>query len=492
MTAYQELVTVAESKLGKLVFVQCPMLPMDRFHYSKNIRKWYTKKGVVLPPLGMAYLASIMRNKGYPLNIIDGYAEDLSREEMLSKIKKEEPDYLLFSSSTSTFLTVAGWMKILKNEFPDVVTVLGGSHTLTYPKETLTHKYIDIIAIGDAWETLPELIKTLDNKGDLNSVNGIGFKDKGGNIILTSPRRKVNSWDDIPFPARDLLPNDLYSTIISTQRPSTIIMTALGCPYICGYCDTPIRTVYRTPESVADEIEECVVKYGVKEINFYDETFTINQERAFKVCDEIIKRGLNKKIAFTIRTRADCITEELIKKLAEAGCTRINFGIESASEELLKKMKRYLSLDTIKRAIGWTKKHGIQAFGFFMIGIPGDTKESIEKTIDLAIELDLDYVQFTKLTPLPNTQVYFELQKETGTDYWRDYTLGKITGNETLQVTSCTIPPKELDELLQHAYKKFYFRPRYVLRRLKMVRSFTEFKDLFLSAIAVAGVNEFF
>src|SRR3989338_1257280 len=119
-----------------------------------------------------------------------------------------------------------------------------------------------------------------------------------------------------------------------------------------------------------------------------------------------------------------------------------------------------------------------------MIGIPGDTKESIEKTIDLAIELDLDYVQFTKLTPLPNTQVYFELQKETGTDYWRDYTLGKITGNETLQVTSCTIPPKELDELLQHAYKKFYFRPRYVLRRLKMVRSFTEFKDLFLSAIA--------
>lgn len=485
----QELISDIEQKKGKLVFVQCPMLPVDRFHYSKNIRKWYTKKGVVLPPLGMAYLASIMRNNDYPVKIIDGYAEDLSEEEMISRVKKEEPNYLLFSSSTSTFLTVAGWIKILKREFPNVTTILGGPHNITYPRETLIHQYIDIIAIGDAWGTLPELIKTIEQNGGLNSVNGIGFRDKDGNPTLTQPAKKVNSWDGVPFPARDLLPNNLYSTIISTQRPSTIIMTALGCPYMCGYCDTPIRTVYRSAESVADEIEECINKYGVKEINFYDETFTINQERAFKICDEIIRRGLSKKIVFTIRTRADCVTEELIKKLAEAGCARINFGVESASEELLRKMKRYLSQDTIKKAIGLTKKYGIQAFGFFMIGIPSDTRESIKKTIQLAIELDLDYVQFTKLTPLPNTQVYYDLLKETGYDYWKDYTLGKTNGSETLQVTSCNVPPGDLDRLLRYAYRRFYFRPKLIMRRLSKIKSFAEFKDLLFSALAVADFN---
>lgn len=272
----QTAIAVTEQKKGKLVFVQCPMLPMDRFHYSKNIRKWYSKKGVVLPPLGMAYLAAIMRNEDYPVAIVDGYAEDLSKEEMVNRIRKEEPDYLLFSCTTATFLTVAGWIKILKEEFPDVTTILGGSHNLTYPKETLTHNYIGIIAIGDAWETLAILIKALDNKDSLYNVNGIGFRDENGSPVLTPPAKKMASWEDVPFPARDLLPNKLYSTIISTQSPSTIIMTALGCPYTCGYCDTPIRTVYRSAESVADEIEECVTKYGVKEINFYDETFTTN------------------------------------------------------------------------------------------------------------------------------------------------------------------------------------------------------------------------
>ena len=492
MATEQDAIIAEKNKKGKLVFVQCPMLPMEKFHYSKNIMKRYSKKGIILPPIGMAYLASIMRNKGYPAAVIDGYAENLSKEELISRIKDENPDFLLFSTSTSTFLTVAGWMKILKKEFPDVTNILGGSHNLTYPKETLTHKDIDIIAIGDAWETLPELIKTVENNGDLSSVRGIGFRDKDGNIVLTPPAKKMDSWENVPFPARDLLPNRLYSTIISTMRPSTIMMTAMGCPYKCAYCDTPIRTVYRTARDVVDEIEECVSKYGIKEINFYDETFTINQNRAFEICDEIIKRGLNKKMVFTIRTRADCVTEEIIKRLAQAGCARINFGVESASEELTKKLKRNLSLDAVRNAVSWTKKYGkiygIQAFGFFMIGFPDETREDIKKTINLAISLDFDYVQFTKLTPLPNTQLYYDLRNETGFDYWKEYTLGKIPANETLKVTSCKVPPEELDELLKYAYRRFYFRPRLILNRLKNIKSFTELKELTASALAVADV----
>ncbi len=473
---------------SKLLFIQCPMLPMENSQYSKNIMKRYSKKGVILPPMGMAYLASIMRDKGYPVAIIDGYAENLSKEELIKRIKGENPSFLLFSTSTATFLTVAGWMKILKKEFPDITNILGGSHNLTYPKETLTHKHIDIIVIGDAWETLPDLIKTIENDDDLNNVNGIGFRDNE-KIIITPLAKEMKSWENIPFPARDLLPNNLYSTIISTQRPSTIMMTAMGCPFSCAYCDTPIRAVYRKAGNIVDEIEECVARYGIKEINFYDETFTINQQRTFEVCDAIIKKGLNKKMVFTIRTRADCVSEELIKKLDEAGCARINFGVESASEELTKKLKRNLSLDSVRKAVSWTKKTKMQAFGFFMMGFPDETIEDIKKTVNLAIELDFDYVQFTKLTPLPNTQLYFDLRDETGYDYWKEYTLKKIAENESFKVTNCQITHEEIDKMIKYAYNRFYIRPRLIFKRLKNIKSFTEFKELVASAFAVADVG---
>lgn len=467
----------------KILFVQLPQY-MDKRFYTKRVHKRYSEGGILMPPLGMAYMASIMRKNGHDVGLIDGYAMKYDINELIERIRQENPDILMFGTVTPAFLTVVEWLKAIKQHFPNVPIILGGPHAAIFPRETLTHKVIDYVIVGEAWHTLPELLDSLKNKGDLSNVKGIGFRN-GEEILITAPRERIKSWEGIPFPARDLLPNFKYTSTISKRKPVTSIITAQGCPFKCTYCAADRFVVFRDPIEVADEIEECVDKYGIKEILVYDETFTVNQARAMKICEEIIRRGINKKIVFAIRTRADCLTKELIDKIAEAGCVRINFGIETADEEALKKMKRYLPKEKIKQAVKWAQDAGIDALGFFMLGVPGETVESIKNTINFAKELNLDYVIFTKLTISPNTELFDEVQQENGIDYWRKFTLGEEVNESEVRLPSCSVPDEELDKWLEKAYRQFYFRPAYVMHRIMKLNSFAEFKELFKSALSI-------
>lgn len=264
------------------------------------------------------------------------------------------------------------------------------------------------------------------------------------------------------------------------------MITAQGCSFRCSYCPTDRNLIFRTAEDVINEIDECVNKYGFKEILIYDETFTLNQERAMKVCDGLIERGINKKLVFAIRTRADCVSKELIDKLAEAGCIRINFGIETSNEEALRKMNRYLPQEKIKQAVKWAKDAGIEVLGFFIFGTPGETEETLQNTIDFAKELKLDFAQFNKLTLLPDTELLREEQKIRKVDYWERYSMGEenLDGNE-LRLSSCKVKPEDLDKWLKKAYRQFYFRPAYILQRVKKLESFGEFKNMVKSALSL-------
>lgn len=467
----------------KLLFVQLPQ-HMDKLVYSKRVFKRYSEGGLLLPPLGMAYLAAIIRKNGYDVGIIDSYAMNYDKNELLEKISQEAPDVLMFGAVTATFRTVIEWLKIIKQHFPDVPTILGGLHTDLYPREILTHKVIDYIIIGEAWSTLPELMDSLKNKKDPSTIKGIGFRN-GEGIIITPPRERLKSWSNIPFPARDLLPNFKYNSTISKRKPVTSIITAQGCPFKCTYCAADRFVIFRDAMDVVNEIEECVDKHGIKEILFYDETFTVNQARAMRICEEVIKRNLNKKLVFSIRTRADCMTKELIDKLAEAGCIRINFGIETADEEALKKMKRHLPKEKIRQAVKWAQDAGIEVLGYFMIGNPGETVDTIKNTINFAKELELDYALFSKLVLRSNTELFNEVKKEKDTDYWKNYTLGEDMDESEVRLPSCEVSPEELDKWLGKAYRQFYLRPSYVMRRLMKLRSFSEFTELFKSATSL-------
>ena len=451
----------------------------NQLYYSKKIWKIYSKNAIKLPSLALAYLAATMRNKGHEVMIIDANAMGWSNCDVIKKIWDEQPDYLCFSLITDTFQNSLESIRKIKSMCNKPV-IVGGPHMSVYPKETMEYEELDYGVIGDGFETLPELIDKLDNddfKG-LRKVEGLVYYDRT-NLVMTNPRNKRVNLDDVPFPARDLLPNDKYDIVLSKRKNVTVFLTALGCPYYCKYCCTDTKIVYRSPESIVDEIEECK-KIGINEIDIYDETFTVNKDRVHKILDLIEERNID--ILFSIRTRCDCVDKRLLERLADNGCVRVNFGIESASERVLRSIGRNMSKKTISDAIQWAKDAGIQVLGFFMIGLPGETEEEIKETLRFMRKLPLDFIQLNKFTYIPNSEIYRSVMKKYGRDYWKEYVEGKITLDEFPSFER-TITEEKLNEYLEEGYHKFYFRVSYIWNKFISIKSFGEFWRLAKGAL---------
>lgn len=466
----------------KVCFLYTPNQMVNKCFYTASIWKNYSKNAILAPPLGMVYLSALLRDKGYDTNFIDANILHLSKEQILEKLHVMNPDYVLYNAITDNLQDTLSWIREIRKDYNKPV-IIGGPHMEIYPEETLTHECLDYGVVGDGWETLPELLDALEHKKDLTKVQGLVFR-KNDKVILTEPRPKRVSLEEVPFPARDLLQNEKYDTVLSKARPITIMITALGCPFKCTYCCTDTNLRARSAEHIVAEVEECINKFGIREIEFYDETFTVNRKKMNRFLDLVEEKGL--KFYWSIRTRVDCVDRELLGRMAKNGCIRVNFGIESGDEKVLMAINRNMSIDTIRKAVQWSKEAGVMTFGFFMIGLPQDTKESIEKTLNLMLELDLDFMQLNKFTMLPNSEIYEAYKKETGKDFWREYTLGKATLDD-LKRDYLQITDAELDEYLERGYRQFYYRPKYILKKLLAVSSFREFKRLASGAISLLG-----
>ncbi|NQT90488.1 MAG: B12-binding domain-containing radical SAM protein [Candidatus Omnitrophica bacterium] len=464
----------------KVSFIYTPNQRVNRCYYTEKIWKNYSENAIQLPNLGMAYLAGLLREKGFDVQFIDANVLNLAKEEIIARLNDFKPEYLLYSSITDNFQDTLSWIEEIKQDYNKPV-IIGGPHMEIFPEETLTYDCIDYGVIGDGWETLPELLSALNDKKDISEVKGVCFR-KDGKVVVTDPRPKHVGLEDVPFPARDLLPNEKYDTVLSKKRPITTMITTLGCPFRCTYCCTETKIRSRSAEHIVAEIEECINRYGIKEIEFYDETFTIDKKRMFKVLDLIEEKGLD--FLWSIRTRADCVNREMIQRMAKAGCMRINYGIESADEKILESINRDIPPQMIKDAVKWSREAGITVFGFFMIGLPGDTKESIEKTLDLMVELDLDFVQLNKFVPIPKSEIYEDIKRDTGEDFWRDYTLGKVDLGD-FKPYRIHVSPQELDDYLDKGYKMFYYRPKYIWQKLLSVRSFRELCRMASAALSL-------
>ncbi len=466
----------------KVCFLYPPDQMVNKCFYTASIWKNYSKNAILAPPLGMVYLAALLRGKRYEVKFIDANILNLSKEQIIRELNDFGPDYVLYNGITDNLQDTISWIKEIKKEYNKPV-IIGGPHMEIYPRETLTHKCLDYGVIGDGWETLPELLDALEHKKDLTKIKGLVFRDNG-KVIITEERSKTVSLEDVPFPARDLLPNEKYDTILSKARPITIMITALGCPFNCTYCCTDTNLRARSADHIVAEVEECINKYGIKEIEFYDETFTVNKKKMTRFLDLVEEKGL--KFYWSIRTRVDCVDKDLLVRMSRNGCIRINFGIESGDEDVLKAINRNMSIDTIREAVRWSKEADIMTFGFFMIGLPQDSKESIEKTLTLMLELDLDFMQLNKFTMLPNSKIYDDYKKETGKDFWREYTLGNVT-LDNFKRDYLKITEEELDKYLERGYRKFYYRPTYIWKKLIAVSSFREFKRLASGALSLLG-----
>jgi anaerobic magnesium-protoporphyrin IX monomethyl ester cyclase len=332
---------------------------------------------------------------------------------------------------------------------------------------------LDAVVVGEGEETMVELAEYGDrNCGKLEDIRGIAYQDlKSGNIKFNAPRPLIKDLDKIPFPARHLVPFKSYGT---TQNHSSDMITSRGCVFSCGYCSSSLimgkRFRTRSPGNVADEIEELIKDYQIKDIAFMDDTFMLNKRRADAIAEEIKSRGLD--IGFVASSRVDMVDKNLLEKLKSAGLSTLYYGVESGSQRILDLMKKGITLKQAEDAVKAAKDVGVEVLTSFILGFPGETREEIDETIKFSIKLNADYSQFSILTPFPGTPIYHELKEKNliETENWDKYTVLK----SVIKYDKLGLSKSMVERKLAQAYFRFYTRPRYLLKHRYMLKVMLE------------------
>ncbi|MCL5035650.1 MAG: B12-binding domain-containing radical SAM protein [Chloroflexi bacterium] len=422
----------------------------------------------MFPSLGLAYTASVARNAGAEVKIWDSIAESKPLEKVLEEVKDFSPDLLGFTiHAATTFWDVMEWLVPFKKEL-SIPVIIGGHEVGAYAPEIMSHKEIDYAVLGDAPSILPGFLDAYNGGKNFSKVPGVAYH-KDGEAVFNPLPDKTTPFEDYPFPARDLLPNHRYFSHVSQRKNFTIMLSSIGCPYNCKFCAIS-RTGFeaRSSKNVVDEMEECVTKYDIKEIDFFDPLMLFDRKRSMELAAEIKKRKLD--VVWSCRSRVDVVDEELLEALAESGCVRIFYGIESAVPEVLSKMNKGINIDQVRRIIGKSADVGIRPLGFFQIGGPGDTRKTVEATIKLATSLPLDYAEFLRTVAKPHSQLELDMNHILGYDYWKEYIKGNV--QEIRNPAPWTeLSENEIFELTKKAYMAFYGRPGYVLKMLSRTKS---------------------
>lgn len=440
-----------------------------------------------MPPLGLMYVAAYLKKyTEHEIKILDCLIEKINHEQLKEKIEQEKPDVVGITALTFTIIDVLKTAKIAKQVNPDIKVVLGGPHVNIYPEETLNFPEIDYLILGEGEKPAKDLMDNLDQTENLYNFKGIAFKDNH-KIINPGPRELIENLDELPFPARDLIPNKKYTSVLSENNPVTTMFSSRGCPFRCTFCNRAhLGKIFRarSAKNVVDEMEECK-RMGIGEIFIYDDTFTINRQRVLDICSEIKNRNL--KIFWDVRARVDTVDEELLSLMKNTGCERIHYGVEAGTQKILDAMKKGITLEQVEKTFKLTKKIGIQTLGYFMIGSPQETKQDILQTIKFAKKINPDFACFSITTPYPQTEMYALGLKEKVLPYdiWQKFAENPQP-NFIPMVWEKELSREELFSLFKKAYHSFYLRPSYVLKKIFQLRSWAELKSKIK-----AGINVF-
>lgn len=434
-----------------------------------------------VPPLSLMYVAALMEQEGVEVDLIDMEAEGLSYQATLDRLLGFSPDLMGFTTTTSSFHPVLKWINEFKKD-TGIPVLVGGEHVRLYPRETMSHEAIDFCIIGEAELPLPEFIRAFRDGKPFDGIKSLGFR-KNGEVIIDRTLQAIDNIDAVPFPAHHLIKNELYENILTRRKNFTAMISTRGCPFRCAFCcqnHQKYRT--RSPISFVDEIERNLNDYGIRDFDIYDSTFTADRKRVIGICDEILRRGL--KVGFTVRSRVDVVTREMIDSLKAAGCHTIMYGIESSSPEILKRMNKGISPERVEEIVTYTNIKGIETLGFFMFGFPGESCETIKDTIRFSLKLPLDYAQFTVLLPFPETEIYDYYRERGLEDYWAEYTLDE-SKERLIDLVDTDVTREEASRYVAEAYKRFYFRPRIIWKRFVKLGSLSEFMRLARGAMGI-------
>lgn len=391
----------------------------------------------ISPPLGLAYLAAYLRERGVLVKILDIAAEGknkprkigrrlrygLEEKEIIKRIKNFGPKIVgITCQSTLHAKDAYETAEVVKKVDKKILIVMGGAHASALPEEILKNKNIDVVIRGEGEITMWDVVKSYSENSTLSGLKGISFRTN--NKVIHNPSRPlVNDLDQLPFPAWDLLPREKYleeirkNTNYLMNNEVSWMISSRGCPGNCIYC--AVRTVWgkcwrgRSPKNVVDEIENLVSKYGVKEIHFLDDSMAVDRERLLGICEEIIKRELHIKWATPNGIAVWMMDQDLLLKMKKSGCYRLTFGLESGNKEILNDFvgKKY-DFRKAKETINFASSIGLWTVGTFIIGFPYETREQINDTIKFAVSTDLDFAVFYIANPFPGTPMYDIYKKE--------------------------------------------------------------------------------
>ncbi len=435
---------------------------------SKDQNIWHGIKAA-MPPLGLLSIAAYLEREGHRVGMMDVHVEHWDPNEFRAALRLCKPRYVGISLMTATSIAGNRIARIAKEIHPDCIVVVGGVHAEAMPGECLKNSAIDLVVRGDGELTLNRIVK-----GDpIANIRGVSYR-KNNIAIHNPPADVILDLDSLPMPAYHLVPMKKYYPALGAYRrlPAINMLMTRGCPGKCTFCNSAETTLRaRSADKVVDEIQHMRETYGIREIQFYDDTFTIFKPNVMRFCQLMKERKLG--VSWTAFVRTDCFSVELAQAMKDGGCHQVMFGVESGDDDILDVIRKPIDREKTEWSVKVAQKVGLEVRATFMFGNPTETVESMQRTIDYALQLDPDLALFNITTPYPGTQM-FNWAKEYGylnTEDWGEYELSSAI------MTLPTVSPQQINVMYDEAHKKFYNRPIMFARRLQRIRSLSHFRD---------------
>lgn len=474
------------------VLVTNPPWPGEGYGARSDVRWPHKRTDKYLEyPIYLAYMVAVLEEAGVEVGFIDGVMEEMSIADFSRAVSSIRPDLVVIECSTPSIDYDLETARAVKDSVDGTSVALIGSHATFFHEEILSdNPAVDAICRGEAEMTVKELALSLSSGDDLRQVKSLSYRE-GEEVRVNPVRPLIQDLDSLPFPARHIVRHDGYRAAIYSGDCPTAMVSSRGCPHHCIYCLWP-ETLYghkfraRSAANVVDEMEHVVRDYGVDEIYFDDDCLTLSKKRVLEMCRLLLKRDVGVK--WIVQSRVDTVDREVLTAMKEAGCHYILFGVESGSPRMLEIMKKRISLDKVRQAFKDCRELGIRTQAFFLFGVPGETQETVEETIEFAKEIDADSTQFAIVVPHPGTELY-ETCVEHGWlvyDGWEDF----AAENSLIETDHLT--REEVEEARIRAYRRYYFRPGLVAKSLLGVRSFRDIKRLFRGGRSVLDRISFF
>jgi len=427
-----------------------------------------------LPPLGILSIASYLESKGYSVKVYDIHGEKREDTDLRQRLKRDRPRYIGISVLTNMCIPAHKIARICKEELPDSPVVVGGAHAEALPERMLRNSAIDFVTRGDGEETMLEIVEGRDP----STITGLSHRDNGA-VYHNPPRAVERDLDSYPLPSYHLVDFDYYFPAAGSYRnlPAINMLMTRGCPGKCNFCNSAMTTLRsRSPESIVNQIKFLHENYGIRQVQFYDDTFTATKAVCLKFCE--LMEAANLDVTWVAYIRGDCFSDRIAAAMKRAGCHQVLMGVETGNAEIAQSIGKPIDKIRYFEAMTIARRHNLEVRATFIIGHMGDTWDSMLDTLNFAIDLDVDLFQLNICTPYPGTQLYREAVDRgmlQSTD-WNRYGQGDVLFKQE------QLSAEEIYRFERYAFRRFYLRPKVGFRMLKRITSWYHIRDYIRAA----------